>query len=105
MKNLIGEEAENLAYLFGAHKKESLWLNIELSNHFNIYDRITDSNINISDFELSSLVTMTLANWLEQRPRSPVEYKYVRKDEFLKSKNLLPPKAYEDFLLAFELSN
>lgn len=104
MKDLIGVEAENLAYLFGAHKKESLWANLELSSHFNIYDRFAHSVKNISKSELSSLVTITLANWLEQRPRSSIEHQFVRKDEFLKSKNLLPEKAYDDFLLAYELS-
>ena len=104
MKKLIGFEAENLAYLFGAHKKESLWKNLKISTDFSIHNRFTDRRYVISRNELASLITITLANWLEQRPRARIKDQYVRLTEFKSSEEFLPPVAYQEFLCTYNLN-
>lgn len=103
MQELIGIEAERLAYLFGAHKKETLWKNLEETESYSIVDRFTEQSIALVKDDLSRLITLTLANWLEQRPRADEKFKLIRKDEFLASKKILPQKAYADFLKEYGL--
>jgi hypothetical protein len=98
LRELIGYEAEKLAYLFGAHKKDSLWKNIERSNDFSVQDRFDQSQVILSREELGSLITITLANWLEQRPRARPEYLRLREHESKRAKSYLPEKAYLAFL-------
>ncbi len=100
---LIGEKSERLAYLFGAHKKESLWQNLDRVSKFSITDRFLDQEITLSNQELSELITITLANWLEQRPRSNPEHQFIRQEEFIKSKTYLSRIAFDDFCKAYEL--
>jgi len=98
VRGLIGEQAERLAYLFGAHKKESLWKNLESDGSIAIEDRFSDSDLPISKQDFSDLITVTLANWLEQRPRVAIEYLMLRREEFLRSKPYLSNSAYQDFI-------
>jgi len=82
--------------------KDSLWKNIDKNkNDYFIIDRFTEKSISLSTDELSDLITLTLANWLEQRPGAPEEYKYIRKQEFINSKNYLPQIAYAEFKEAY----
>ncbi|WP_413291357.1 DUF6817 domain-containing protein [Bdellovibrio sp. HCB337] len=104
VRNLIGTEGEKLAYLFGAHKKESLWKNLGLSDSFCVHDRFTDQQVIISKPELSGMITITLANWLEQRPRAQAEDQFIRLNEFRSSKEFLPDMAYQDFIRAYNLN-
>jgi len=103
LQSLIGIEAENLAYLFGAHKKDSLWENLNRSGNFSIHDRFVNQSRVISKKELSDLITITLANWLEQRPRCRPEDQFIRQKEFTAAKELLPALAYQEFLTAYGL--
>jgi hypothetical protein len=105
VQDLIGDEAERLTYLFGAHKKESLWKNLDRDKNFNIVDRFLDKEITLSNQELSDLITITLANWLEQRPRSKAEYHFIRQEEFMRSKMHLSKSAFEDFFDAYGLKD
>lgn len=104
IQSIIGGEAEQLAYLFGAHVKDSLWENLSRDEGFRIKDRLAKEDIELSQDDLANLITLTLANWIEQRPRAPEEYLYVRQDEFVNSEKYLPPKGYEDFKKAYGLS-
>jgi len=103
VQGLIGIEAERLAYLFGAHKKESLWQNLNRADEFSIEDRFVSGKVSLSQQDLSNMVTITLANWLEQRPRAEAAFQSLRKNEFQRSKKLLPRKAYDEFLRAYNL--
>jgi hypothetical protein len=102
VSGLIGEEAEFLSYLFGVHKKESLWENLSKEKDFSIADRIYENDVSLSPQNLSDLITLTLANWLEQRPRVDEEYKYLRKEEFSKSKKYLPEDAWIEFCSLYD---
>ena len=103
IKSIIGDDAESMAYIFGAHTKESLWGNLKRNNDFKITDRLTSEEINLSKEQLNGLITLTLGNWLEQRSRAPEEYKFVRQDEFLASEEYLPTIAFKEFKIAYNL--
>jgi hypothetical protein len=105
VRELIGEQSERLAYLFGAHNKESLWKNLDSDGSIAIEDRFLDSNLPISKQDFSDLVTVTLANWLEQRPRVGSEFLMLRREEFLRSKPYLSTSAYQDFISAYGIKN
>lgn len=100
---ILGESAEKLVYLFGAHVKESLWKNLERENEFSILDRLEKSELKLSELDLRNLITLTLANWLEQRPRVPEKYLFIRQNEFLQAEKYLPEKGYQDFKQAYGL--
>jgi hypothetical protein len=103
VRELIGVEAEALAYYFGAHVKEHLWSLLEKTDNFEIKDRFSDEFESVSKLQISSLVTLTLANWLEQRPRTDEKYLYIRKEEFTASESFLPAVAFSDFKSAYQL--
>lgn len=103
VRNLIGEEAERLAYLFGAHVKETFWKNLDLDSGYSIDDRFTKQAAPISAKDLADIITVTLANWLEQRPRSDPKYQFIRQDEFVRSRAYLPERGYRDFCIAYDL--
>jgi len=103
IQEIIGVEAEEMAYFFGAHEKDSLWANLQREKEFKINDRLNSKEIYLSEEQLKALITLTLANWLEQRPRAPKEYLYIRKKEFLASEKYLPTKANSDFKKAYNL--
>ena len=103
VQDLIGLEAEQLVYLFGVHKKNSLWENIDRSENFVLVDRLSEAIFKITESDLANLITLTLANWLEQRPAAGIENQQLRKNEFLRSKKYLPISAYAEFLKAYEI--
>ena len=103
INKLIGKEAEELVYLFGAHQKENFWDFLDRENSFVIHDRFTYQVVPVSYQQISQLVTLTLANWLEQRPRVDEKYKFIREKEFSLSQRFLPEKAYEQFLIEYDL--
>jgi len=104
IRELIGEEAEALVYYFGAHVKEHFWNLLDRSDNFEILDRFIGETTFVSFAQISDLVTLTLANWLEQRPRVDEKYLYLRKEEFTASERFLPAEAYRDFKLAYQLN-
>lgn len=65
VKELIGKDAELLAYYFGAHEKNYFWEFLSNKGKYIIHDRFSKEEHFISKDELSDLVTLTLANWLE----------------------------------------
>ena len=50
------------------------------------------------------MITLTLGNWLEQRPRSRPEDQFIRLNEFKSSKEFLPNIAYQEFLTGYNLN-
>lgn len=103
VKELIGEYAEELTYFFGAHVKEHFWCLLERTENFEIKDRFTGLIVSVTENQISDLVTLTLANWLEQRLRADEKYHFIRQDEFLASERFLPEIAFKDFKTAYKL--
>ena len=73
-------------------------------DHFEIKDRFSGELRPVSFVQISDLVTLTLANWLEQRPRVDEKYLYLRKEEFTGSERFLPAEAFSDFKLAYQIN-
>lgn len=70
---LIGAEAEAIAWRFGAMSKGSLYENLDGRDAFSLRDRFGGPELPLSMAELADLLNLTVANWLEQRPRvSPI---------------------------------
>ncbi len=103
LRSVIGDPAERLAYFFGAHVKESLWENLSKSESFTVLDRFVRGKVSLSRQDLVDLITLTLANWLEQRPRAGAEHQFIRQAEFTASRSFLPRAAYDDFIAACAL--
>ncbi len=103
LQALIGREAERLTYVFGAFRKDSLWQNLDREEGFHVVDRHNGEPIPLSRQDWSDLLTLVLANWLEQRPRAGAEYARYREAELVRARAWLPTAAYEAFRQAYAL--
>lgn len=97
VRDQIGEQAERLAWLFGAMRKGSFYANLERDPPFKIQSRLDDQWLEISSGEFADLVRLTVANWFEQLPRvSDKEREQVR-GLFLKMRPWLNEVALRQF--------
>lgn len=104
IKELIGTRAEELAYFFGAMKRQSLYDNLDFEGGVRkIADRLEEKEVSIDEKTFCDLMTLMMANWLEQRPRAPKDKQNLRQDMFLKTRPYLPVKGFQDFLQAYGL--
>ena len=87
---LIGEEAERLAWLFGVMKKESFYALLGTGEGC-ITHRQLGAPVALSRQDMRDLCDLTVANWLEQRPRAPEQYQRIREVEFRQMLPLLLP--------------
>ena len=69
VQQLIGEEAESLAWLFCMIRHETLYQNLELEGEFRVQHRLTDEWLPLTKIQFEDLLTMTIANTLEAFPR------------------------------------
>ena len=88
--DLIGEEAERLARLFGVMEKATFYALLE-AGEGTITHRQTGETISLSRQDFADLCELTVANWLEQRPRVKPEHKRIREDEFRRMLPVLRP--------------
>ena len=84
VREVIGEQAEALAYLFGAMAKESFDASVERGSDFRIHDRHAGQDVPLGEAAWSEFCELVVANWLEQRPRVPEQYKQLKADMFRK---------------------
>jgi hypothetical protein len=76
----IGPQAERLTWLFGMTTAKSLWRHVTPENEtgtagtYALEDRLTGAPLACDRSELVSLLTITLANALEQVPRLRAKY-------------------------------
>lgn len=97
VKEIIGSKSETIVFYFGIHVKDHFWKNIEKKRDFRLQNRITNEEFAITKNQLDDMVTLTLANWLEQRPKYLKTHANLRKQEFLNSETFLPQLALLDF--------
>lgn len=71
VQEVIGVEAEEIAYCFGAIRQATLYSNLEKVERFTWNDRFSGKWRFLSEQRLRELCDLTVANWLEQRPRLP----------------------------------
>jgi len=89
VRELIGAEAETLAYLFGAVTRTSLFDAAFDGAPFLLESR-DGEYLAVSDEQYSDLAALTVANWLEQRPRFPAASQFTRAREFGAMRPYLP---------------
>lgn len=98
---LIGEEAERLAWLFGVMKKESFYALLGAGEGC-ITHRQLGAPVALSRQDMRDLCDLTVANWLEQRPRAPEQYQRIREVEFRQMLPLLLPGSRAAIAAAYE---
>jgi hypothetical protein len=69
VQQLIGDEAESLAWLFCMIRRETLYQNPGPEGEFRVQHRLTDEWLPLTKTEFQDLLTLTLANTLEAFPR------------------------------------
>jgi hypothetical protein len=80
MQQLIGEEAESLAWLFCMIRRETLYQNPGRERDFRVEHRLTDEWLPLTKIQFQDLLTLTIANTLEAFPRcSRMERRHLRR--------------------------
>jgi hypothetical protein len=100
LQALLGLEAERIAWAFGAVAKESFYARLAGPDAL-VRDRFTGDAIPLDAALHRDLCDLWVANWLEQRPRAPVELQYVRAAEFQRMLPNLLPRAAEALAAAY----
>jgi hypothetical protein len=90
---VIGREAEFLAYAFGVMTKQSFYANLDRSDGHHVMSRLYGDEMPVSDAQLNALCHISVANWLEQRPRVGPEHRFIRAIEFRKMLDRLNSRA------------
>jgi hypothetical protein len=95
LREQIGIEAERLVFYFGAMRKQSFYDNLTGDNTgpHTIQCRLSDATHTLSE--------LTVANWLEQRPRAPLERRLVRPEEFRAMRPWLSAGAWAALAIAY----
>jgi hypothetical protein len=79
VQQLIGDEAESLAWFFCMIRRESLLENPGPEGELRVQHRLTDQWLTLTTLQFQDLLTLTLANTIEPFPRcSWSERRYLR---------------------------
>jgi len=97
---VIGAEAERLAWLFGVLRKESFYTLLG-AGEGSIVHRQTGAEVPLSRQDVADLCDLTVANWLEQRPRAPAKYQRLREAEFRQMLPMLIPGSRAALVAAY----
>jgi hypothetical protein len=92
VRALIGDDAEHLAYLFGTLTRASLFDAAFDGSPFLLESRAGGA-IAVTDEQYAGLAAITVANWLEQRPRFAEAKRLSRAREFDAMRAYLPAAA------------
>ena len=69
VQQLIGDEAESLAWLFCMIRRETLYENPGRAGEYRVQHRLTDEWLPLTKIQFQDLLTLTIANCLEPFPR------------------------------------
>lgn len=100
LKLLIAPEAERIVYQFCALSPRSL-IQVTSKDQYVVDDLYAATAIQLTREDMSALLTLALANWLEQRPRQSAIKQQSLLEEFRQARQFLPEEAYNDFMLAY----
>ncbi|MFE4962481.1 DUF6817 domain-containing protein [Streptomyces sp. NPDC056660] len=89
VRGLIGEEAETLVHLFGTVSRASIF-DAAFDGAPFLLETLTGGQVGITDQQYTDLAVLTVANWLEQRPRFPESSRNSRAREFRTMCRFLP---------------
>jgi len=98
IREQIGAEAEHLVHLYGVIVRRSLYANLARQAPYHAVDRVTGERIALDVGELRDLVTLDLANRLEQLPRIDMSLWRIEADRrlYATAAHLLPAAAVAD---------
>jgi SAM-dependent methyltransferase len=98
VRERLGERAERLAYLFAAMIRRTLYENLERGAPYWVVDRHLNEDVGLSIQDLSDLITLDLANRVEQLPRNPLQLREMVKGRrtYMRAIPLLPRLGAED---------
>ena len=71
VRQLIGDEAESLVWLFCMMRRETLFNQLHKDRDFSVQHRLTGEWIPLTEGQFHDLITMSFANCLEAFPRCP----------------------------------
>jgi len=69
VRELIGDEAESLVFLFCMMRRETLYDNLRKDRDFSVKHRLTGEWIPLTEGQFRDLITLSFANCLEAFPR------------------------------------
>lgn len=93
VQSLIGEEAEEIVYLFGIMSRRDFLLLLNKEGDFHIRSRFDKKKTSLNSKKLEDLCNLYVANRLEQHPRWPEEYKYSEFEEMKLIRKFIYEKA------------
>ncbi len=82
VRAVIGPEAEALAYLFGAMEKESFEASVARGATPRVRDRHSGAVNTLDAATWRALCELVVANWMEQHPRVPEQFKQHKAEMF-----------------------
>ena len=97
INDAIGSDAEKLVYYYCLEDRKHFPSNFEQVNEFKLINYRDKKEIILTQTELSALITIRLADHLEQLLYTR---DYRHQEFYLKAKPFLTQKAYADFLMA-----
>jgi len=103
IRNVIGQDSEQLAFLFCVIKRRTFFEKIGMSNP-TLHDQIHDKEIDVTPEILRDLVEMEIANYMEFLPR--LDFTREELDDFSGrvelAKNLISSAAHESITQAVQ---
>jgi hypothetical protein len=103
VRELIGPEAETIAYLFGTLTRASLFEAAFDGPPFLLESRAGET-VGVTETRYADLADLTVANWLEQRPRFAEAKQRSRAREFDAMRAYLSPGARHAIEQAYEFA-
>jgi len=97
VRQLIGEEAEKLAWLFCVMRRATFEQNLQRTGEFTVQNRKTGEWLPLGADQFQDLVTMTFANTLEAFPRLSWRTRRSCRNYLRAFKNMAAPNAWAAF--------
>ncbi len=98
VRGAIGEQAEEIAYLYCALSRQSLYRNLDAGAPYGVKTQ-DGGEVPLSLAQLADLMTLDLANRLEQLPRTRRDFAQIERDRMVyeQAVPLLPGAAVAEF--------
>jgi hypothetical protein len=93
VRQLIGDEAESLVWLFCMMRRETLFQNLGRKGEFRVQHRLTDEWLPLTKIQFQDLLTLTLANTLEAVPRCSWIWRRYRRWDLRRYRDIAIPPA------------
>jgi len=93
VRQLIGDEAESLVWLFCMMRRDTLFENLGQDRNLSVQHRLTGEPIPLSGTQFQDLVTLTFANSLEAFPRCSWIWRRILRRSFRRFRSIAIPAA------------